>query len=176
MRTLQSGLEGFLTNPLHPVVGMFKGIWNGSVESLTNVLTFDSDKTDFVRQQAELIDFGQMAKEIGLESAMEIHAASIFRRDTLESIFKQGGLKDLLSGQHQVIIYDGTVDEFRGQEVKKIYLDSAKQDYMIVSKDGQTLIAKKEGNVYLLKIVTLCVCAWSGKCSGEFDTKFIVTR
>jgi len=149
MRTVQSGMEGFLTNPLHPVVGMFKGIWNGTVESVTNVLTFDADKTDFVRQQAELIDFGQMAKEIGLEKAMDIHAASIFRRDTLESIFKQGGLKDLLTGQHQVIIYDGTVDDLRGQEVKKIYLDGKRENYMIVSKDGERLIAKKEGNLYL---------------------------
>jgi hypothetical protein len=59
-------------------------------------------------------------------------------------------VKDLLSGQAEIVRYEGDVSEFRGQEVKKIDLPgSNKQDYLLMSKDGKTLIAKKEGNVYL---------------------------
>jgi len=68
---------------------IFSGIATALGQSTLNAISFD-DSQGFVRQQAELIEFGQIAREQGIENAIDQHATAIFQRDSLEAVFRSG--------------------------------------------------------------------------------------
>ena len=81
---------------------------------------------------------------------MEVYATGFFHQETINSIWKLGGIYDLLanSNQIEIIIND------KGETVKRIYLNEirAEEDknisnYIDLSLDDDRLLGKREGNI-----------------------------
>ena len=138
---ITGAIEGLLEKQ-----GFFKGIFDSYKSAAINLLTFGGpgstswEKASYV---AQILDFSRIAQEEGFGKAFEVYATGMFHQQTINNIWKVGGIYDLLTNQDRVEI---TID-YKGDTVKRIYTNEKKTDYIDLALDDDRLMGKKEGNV-----------------------------
>ncbi|HOW59071.1 MAG TPA: hypothetical protein PLO78_05030 [Candidatus Omnitrophota bacterium] len=87
---------------------------------------------------SQAINFVDLIREKGLLAALDLYATSIFKRDAIESILRQGGLADILTGQAEYTTVNGI-------PVKAIHID-ANNDLYFSTTDDSILLGRRSGN------------------------------
>jgi len=142
MSTITGAIEGALSSPNNRVKGIFKGIANAYKEGIFTTATLGGPgETSWgrVSYQMKIFDFAQSINKNGLEETLESYAASIFHEGTINSILKQGGIGEMLTGSAKVVIR-----EVDNRTVKRFYVDSEKQQYVDLDLETNILAGKKE--------------------------------
>jgi hypothetical protein len=127
------------------------GFWEGLKQSAYDVATapFLIGRTgDFVRDQSELIEFGQLAKENGFDQALEQYATSILNRQTTEAIVRSAGsVTEWMKQKRQN--NEVEVIDFNGTQAKFLELNED-GDYLIFDDEEERVdfYARRLGNYY----------------------------
>ncbi len=128
-------------NPLQAVADTY-------FNSITGLLTLGGLGTtpwDRALYLSKVVDFSRIIREQGIGTALETYVTSILNRQTIENIWKLGGIYDLLANRDKI--------EFRtnseGIQVKRIYVDTQKRDYIELALDDDRLLGKREGNIVM---------------------------
>jgi hypothetical protein len=130
-----------------------RGIFDSYYEAGTGFLSLGGPgATPWQRSvyAARLLDFTDTLREDGIEEAMERYATAFFHQETIDSIWKLGGIYDLTANANQIEITTNA----KGETVKRIYLneitseeDKQTSNYIDLSLDGDKLMGRREGNV-----------------------------
>lgn len=175
-RAIMGGLEGMLGQSVNQGKGFFEGMMQSIGSSLFNALTFDqaapsSSMTNAMYLQ-RILRFSDIAKTEGIEVAIENHLSAILQRDAVETVFKQGGISQLISKQAVPI----TDDEGNVVSIKistgidsSIYLDPTKQN--VIGRDFGNI---KERGVYGVDPLTGEFKLIEGRIYQDFDFGFNV--
>ncbi|MEA3490159.1 MAG: hypothetical protein U9R44_07505 [Candidatus Omnitrophota bacterium] len=145
---IAGAIEGFLEDG-DPV----RGIFDSSYEAGMGFLTLGGPGATPWQEaayMAQLLDFTNMIKEDGIGKAIEVYAAGYFHQETINSMWKLGGIYDLLANPDQVeITLNG-----KGEQVKRIYLseinseqDKETANFIDLSLNDDRLMGRREGNV-----------------------------
>lgn len=162
-RVVSGAIEGLLTK-----TGFLDGIFNGILDTGGKTLTLGDEfkppdpNSAFYQAHPELLEkawaqynwnqsvylskalnLSNLIEERGIGEALESVAESIFFRDTIESIWKQGGLADLVTG-NAVVTYNNK----KQMDVRRVYLNSEGTDFIDLTLDGKDVVAIQQGNIY----------------------------
>jgi len=145
---LAGAIEGLLEN-MNPLRGIFDSFFQAG----TGFLTLGGPGATPWEQAAytaQILDFTKILKEEGIGRALEVYATGFFHQTTINSIWKLGGIYDLLANPNQVEI---TTND-KGEIVKRIYLskitieeDKQTGNFIDLSLDGDKLMGRREGNL-----------------------------
>jgi len=144
---LISGMIGGLVPQYDPITGEpidrdgdgradKEGLWEGLKGAVKDVATapLSIGRTgDFVRDQAELIEFGQTAKEVGFDQALEQYATSILNRQTTEAIVRSAGS-----------VTEWMKQKRQNNEVEVIDFNGTQAKFLELNEDGDYLIFNDE--------------------------------
>ena len=92
---------------------------------------------------SQMLNLSHLIEERGLAPAIESVASSIFLSETLDSIWRQGGIADLITGTAVI-----THNEKKDIDVKRVFLNADHTDYIDFTVDGKDIVAIKQGNIY----------------------------
>ncbi|MFH1310472.1 MAG: hypothetical protein ABIH85_07345 [Candidatus Omnitrophota bacterium] len=130
-----------------------RGIFDSAYKAGTGFLTLGGTGVTSWEQAAyiaQVQDFTRILKQDGIGQAMETYAAGYFHQTTIDSIWKMGGIYDLLVNPNQVEI----TTNGKGEQVKRIYLSEIKTEedkntanFIDLSLNGDRLMGRREGNV-----------------------------
>ena len=87
---------------------------------------------------ARIQDFTKMVQKQGLVAALEAYATSIFTQQTINTIIKNGGILDMVTGRAEVFT------DTNGIQRKRLYDSYAKKYYIDIDMANSTIIEKKE--------------------------------
>jgi hypothetical protein len=96
---------------------------------------------------ARIQDFTKLVQEKGLLEALEVYATSVFHQQTINTIVKNGGILDMVTGRAEVFI-----DE-NGIQRKRLYDSYAKKYYIDIDMTNNAVIEKKE-NINGVDVIT----------------------
>jgi len=148
---LTGALEGVLEGQ-----GLFKGAFDSYFNATNGLLTFGGQgatEYDRVIYLSKVLDFSRIAKDQGIGNALNSYATSIFSRQSLENIWKAGGIYDLLAHNAEIVTND------EGITVKRLYFDKtdkARSEYIDISLADDQLLGYKEIRLGAT-IITDCV-------------------
>jgi len=145
---LAGAIEGLLEDK-NPLRGIFDSFYQAGLGFLTlggpGVTPWEQ-----AAYAAQILDFTRLIREEGIGRAIEIYATGFFHQTTINSIWKLGGIYDILMNPNQVEI---TIND-KGETVKRIYLnkvstneDKQSSGFIDLSLNGDKLVGRKEGNV-----------------------------
>ncbi|MBU1122102.1 MAG: hypothetical protein KKF54_05370, partial [Candidatus Omnitrophica bacterium] len=139
--SLTGALEGILEgrNPLEGMYDTYFKAGNGLL-TLGGTGATEWEKAAYL---SRVKDFSEIIKEQGIEYALETYATSFLQSETIDNIWKLGGIYDLLSNEDQIEITENDKKE----KVKRIYTDLIKHDYIDLSLKDDSLVGYREGNV-----------------------------
>ena len=87
---------------------------------------------------ARILDFSKMVQEQGLVAALEAYATSIFHQQTVNTIVKNGGILDMVTGRSEVFA------DANGIQRKRLYDSYQKKYYIDINMATNAVIEKKE--------------------------------
>ncbi|MBN2453704.1 MAG: hypothetical protein JXB40_05555 [Candidatus Omnitrophica bacterium] len=146
---IAGGLEALLMGQ-NPVQGIFDTYFRAGTGLLT--LGGDGGNNPWLRAAyiSQVLDFSQIVQERGIVNALETYAAGFLHQQTINEIWKQGGIAQLLTEPNQV---EYTTDR-KGRAVKRIYTmvinsenDKLLSNYIDLSPTYDMLMGFREGNV-----------------------------
>ena len=113
---IAGAIEGILEdgNPI-------RGVFDSAYKAGTGFLTMGGSGATPWEQAAyaaQISDFTKIVREQGIEVAIETYATGFFHQETINSIWKLGGIYDLIANADQVEITEND----KGEQVKRIYL------------------------------------------------------
>ncbi|GEM_PF-6179950 len=136
--------------------GLFKGVFDAYFNATTGLLSLGglgSTTYDQALYLSKAIDFSNIIREKGIASALETYATGIFHGQTVESIWKVGGIYDLLTHNAEIVTND------EGKTVKRLYFDKnnkSQSEYIDISLSDDQLVGYKEIELGRV-IITDCV-------------------
>ncbi len=145
---IAGAIEGILEdgNPI-------RGVFDSAYKAGTGFLTMGGSGATPWEQAAyaaQISDFTKIVREQGIEVAIETYATGFFHQETINSIWKLGGIYDLIANADQVEITEND----KGEQVKRIYLseitsegDKATANFIDLSINDDRLMGRREGNV-----------------------------
>ncbi|MDP8298823.1 MAG: hypothetical protein P9L88_02845 [Candidatus Tantalella remota] len=136
-------LEGVL-EVRNPLIGIYDAYFKAGTGFLTLGGTGETpwEQAAYI---AQVLDFSEITKEKGIVEALETYATGFLHQTTIDSIWKLGGVYDLLMNQDQIEF----VTQPDGTEAKRIYTNEGKTDYIELALDDDRLIGKREGNIVM---------------------------
>lgn len=144
---MAGGLEAFLEgrNPLD-------GVFDAYLKAGKGLITLGGDSGTWQRAayMAQLLDFNNIIQSQGLATALETYATGYLQQTTIDEIWEQGGIVQMLLNPKQVEITTNA----KGETVKRIYTstinsdaDKVNSNYIDVSVNDDRLMGYREGNV-----------------------------
>jgi hypothetical protein len=146
---IAGGLEALLMGQ-NPVQEIYETYFRAGTGLLT--LGYDGSDNPWLRAAyiSQVLDFSQIVQERGIANALETYSAGFLHQQTINEIWKQGGIAQLLTEPNQV---EMTTDR-KGQTVKRIYTmvinsenDKLLSNYIDLSPTYDMLMGFREGNV-----------------------------
>jgi hypothetical protein len=146
---IAGGLEALLMGQ-NPVQGIFDTYFRAGTGLLT--LGGDGGNNPWLRAAyiSQVLDFSQIVQERGIANALETYAAGFLHQQTINEIWKQGGIAELLAKPNQVEMTKNA----KGEVVKRIYTmvinsesDKLSSNYIDLSPTYDMLVGFREGNV-----------------------------
>jgi hypothetical protein len=146
---IAGGIEALLLGQ-NPVQGIFDTYFRAGTGLLT--LGGDGGNNPWLRAAylSQVIDFSRIVQERGIVNALETYSAGFLHQQTINEIWKQGGIADLLTKPNQIEI---TTDR-KGRTVKRIYTmdinseaDKLISNFIDLSPTSELLLGFREGNV-----------------------------
>ncbi|MBF0217818.1 MAG: hypothetical protein HQL30_12600 [Candidatus Omnitrophica bacterium] len=134
---LESFLEG--RNPLEGVFDTYFKAGSGLL-SLGGPGATPWEEAAYI---AQILDFTEIIRDQGIVAALEIYATGYLHQTTIDNIWKLGGIYDLLLNSDQIEI---TVNG-KGEDVKRVFLDEEKQNYVDLSLNDDRIMGLRQGNV-----------------------------
>jgi hypothetical protein len=176
-RAIAGAIEGVLEKQ-----GIFQGIADAAINSTVGLLTLGGDikkddpdyywkKTAYA---AKILDFSRITREDGLDKAIETYATAIFHQDTIDSIWKQGGIAELITGKAKPItLFGKNLTEVEIEEGKKIFIDPNTDELVGKQRYGVTQYEKYsydiEGNPTLDERIVQKIYEDGTKVINYFD-------
>ncbi|MFC1624085.1 Ig-like domain-containing protein [Candidatus Omnitrophota bacterium] len=128
----------------NPMQGVFDTYFN-SANGLLTLGGPGATEWEKALYMSKILDFSEIIQEQGIGDVLETYATAILHQQTINNIWKLGGIYDLLANQDQIEI----VINKEGIEVKRIYTNEEKTDYIELSLNDDRLMGKKEGNIIM---------------------------
>lgn len=146
---IAGGLEALLMGQ-NPVQGVFDTYFRAGVGLLT--LGGDGGNNSWLRAAyiSQVLDFSRIIKERGIINSLETYSSGFLKQQTINEIWKQGGIAELLAKPKQI---EMTTNR-KGEVVKRIYTmnitseaDKLISNYIDLSPTYDMLVGFREGNV-----------------------------
>ncbi|MFC1589958.1 hypothetical protein ACFL42_00540 [Candidatus Omnitrophota bacterium] len=145
---IAGGVEALLEGR-NPVEGIFDAYFKAG----TGLLTLGGSGATSWEQAAyiaQVLDFSQIIQEEGIAEAIETYATGFLHQTTINEIWKQGGIAQMLISPSQVEITTNA----KGEEVKRVYTskitseaDKTTSNYLDFSPNDDRLMGYREGNI-----------------------------
>lgn len=128
--SLTGGLLGTQQNG-----NFLQGALDSFLRSGLNAFTFDSINYDVnspytsynrARYLASITEFNDEVRQVGFVNALEQHASSIFQRDAIENIFKEGGIINFINGNAITVNVEGiNLTKLTASDGTELFFDQA---------------------------------------------------
>ncbi len=146
---MAGGIEGLLEGR-NPIEGIFDTYFRAGIGLLT--LGGDGGNNPWLRAAyiSQVLDFSQIIQERGIVNALDTYATGFLHQQTINEIWKQGGIAELLTKPNQIEITTNN----KGEVVKRIYTmvinsnsDKLISNYIDLSPTYDMLVGYREGNI-----------------------------
>jgi hypothetical protein len=146
---IAGGIEALLLGQ-NPIQGIFDTYFRAGTGLLT--LGGSGGSNEWLRSVylSQVLDFSHIVQERGIVNALETYSAGFLHQQTINEIWKQGGIAELLTKPNQIEL---TTDR-KGRTVKRIYTmninseaDKLISNFIDLSPTSELLMGFREGNV-----------------------------
>jgi hypothetical protein len=136
---LTGAIEGFLEDK-----NALRGAYNTLFKAGTGLLTLGGYGNDPWSQAvyiSQVLDFSQIIQERGIVDALETYATGFLHQTAIDSIWKMGGIYDLVTNNAEVVVNE------EGETVKRVYINEGRTDFIDLTLDMDNMVGYKQGNI-----------------------------
>lgn len=148
---ISGSIEGMLEGK-NPLLGAAEA-YTTSATGILSLGGYGTTPGERALYLSKVNDLSNIIQEQGIANALESYATGIFHRQTIENIWKAGGIYDLLANNAEIVTND------EGITVKRLYLNKtnkAESEYIDISLGDDQLVGYKEVHQDQI-IITDCV-------------------